>query len=112
MLRILGHPNTDEPRGAKPMMSLAHRAISGQPWAALVVQTTVVLVIVSALASAQRTVGPPVVVRPPVAPMPVSPAPVYRPPIVQTPIARLPITTSPIYITPRSGIVSYPGRVP
>jgi len=72
------------------------------------------LVALAALSAAQRTVIPPVVVRPPAAPVPVSPSPVYRAPapVVQTPIVRPPITTSPIYITPRSGIVASPGRVP
>ena len=71
----------------------------------------VALLIMCALASAQRSIAPPVVVRPPVAPLPVSP-PVYRPPVIQPPMARSPVNTSPIYITPRSGIVAFPGRTP
>src|SRR5215471_5489917 len=94
------------------MMSFARRTISGQRWAAVFALVTLALMILSAAASAQRSIAPPVVVRPPVAPMPVSPPPVYRPPVVQTPMARPPVNTSPIYITPRSGIVAFPGRTP
>jgi len=93
------------------MMSLARRSISEQPWAPVVFPVIIVLMIMSGVASAQRTVTPPVMVRPPVAPVPISPSPIYRPPAIQPPMARPPVNTLPIYITPRSGIVASPGRV-
>ena len=84
------------------MMYLGRRSILNKPW-----RVVCLVLLLCTLASAQHPGAP--VVHPPVAPVHVSP-PIYHAPALQAPVMRPPIMYAPITNSPRSGIISSPGR--